>query len=243
MAIRGKASALGLSMLVVYFSMNCCLAQDGGPQIGRAIKDITISVREGPGGSLPLMVRECYRKLLPNMGVDKVAYCFGLDYSASQLSQTLAARSDTESVRFLSIEKVLTRVNRALSARKIEQAERGPLIAFWANSSRRMLIKVEQSEKSGQTQNGPTIERAKTAILKLISDPGRARLSDLKISITPNMRGEPTEVVCGRVSERLGTGAYAASQPFVYFVNDQSANYDNGSQDLDREIVENFCPN
>jgi hypothetical protein len=142
---------------------------------------------------------------------------------------------------YLSIEKVLTRANRALYAIKIEQNERGTLIAFWANSSRAMLVYFADSEAVAETASGPIMERAKIAVLKLVKDPAQARLSGLLFRTTPNMRSEPTQVVCGRVSERTAGGAYTPNRPFVYFVKDQSVNYDNGKDDVDREIVKNFC--
>jgi hypothetical protein len=213
-------------------------AQEGGPQIGRAAQDFGASIREGTAKNLVSTVRECYRSMLPNDGPDKVAYCFGLDYSANQLRQAIG---DAESQRYFSIEKVLTRANRALHACKVEQLERGPLIAFWANSSRNMLRKLDVSERPAVSQGGPKIEVAKITILKMVKDPTGARLYDLKLAITPNVRGDPTEVVCGKISERTSSGALTPRRPFVYFVADQSANYDNGSEDIDREVVKNFC--
>jgi hypothetical protein len=241
MAINRKTWVFWLSVLVVHFFTNHSVAQEGGPQIGRALQDFDAMMRAGSAERMPSTVRDCYLRLQVNMGVDKVAYCFALDYVASKLTQTFPEKYDAESKLFLSIEKALTRVNRALSARKIEQAERGPLIAYWANSSRAILAQLAAPKQSNPMPSSASIERAKIAVLKLVSDPSHARLSDLKVLTTPNVRGEPTEVVCGRISERSGTGIYTASRPFVYFVNDQTANYDNGAEDMDREIVKNFC--
>ena len=227
--------------MVVAVAANSVCAQEGGPQIGRAIQDIGASIREGTAKNLVSTVRDCYRSLLPNEGPDKVAYCFGLDYSANQLRQAFVANGDAEGERYFSIEKVLTRANRALHARKIEQLERGPLIAFWANSSRSMLRKLDISGRSAVSQSGAKIEAAKIAVLKLLKDPVGARLSELKLTITPNVRGDPTEVVCGLISERTSSGKFTPRRPFVYFVSDQSANYNDGSEDIDREVVKNFC--
>jgi hypothetical protein len=241
MGNRRLASALALSALIVSLATNLARAQGGGPQIGRAVQDIGASIREGTARNLISTVRECYRSMLPTDGPDNVAYCFGLDYSANQLRQAFVAIGDAESQRYFSIEKVLTRANRALHVRKIEQLERGPLIAFWANSTRSMLRRLDISEKPPVSQGGPKIESAKIAVLKLVKDPASARLYDLKLAITPNVRGDPTEVVCGKISERTSPGNFTPRRPFVYFVDDQSVNYDNGSEDIDREVVKNFC--
>jgi hypothetical protein len=223
------------------FAANCARAQEGGPQIGRAIQDIGKSIREGNAKNLVSTVRECYHSIRPNEGLDKVAYCFGLDYSSNQLLDAFSANGDSEAQRYFSIEKVLTRANRVLHERGIEQSERGPLIAFWANSSRRMLRKPDLSQNPIASQNIAKIEVAKMAVLKLVKDPAGAHLYELKLTITPNARGDPTEVVCGLISERASSGNFTPRRPFVYFVGDQSANYDNGSEDIDREIVKNFC--
>jgi hypothetical protein len=216
-------------------------AQEGAAQIGRAFNDLTAFVRQGRSESLPRLVRECYQKRPVNGSVDTIAYCFALDYSASQIDLAIARKSGAEPQAYLSVEKVLTRANRALDAVKIEQAERGPLIAFWANSSRELMRKWAGSEPSAEARSGPIVERAKAAILRLVKEPRQARLVGLELRTTPNMRGEPTQVVCGRVSERTATGAYTPERPFVYFVGDQSVNYDNGREDLDKAIVKNFC--
>jgi hypothetical protein len=241
MANKRLISALWSSALILFMATNSVRAQEGGPQIGRAIQDMGASIRSGTAKNLASTVRECYRSMLPNDGADKVAYCFGLDYCANQLRSAFVTIGDAESQRYFSIEKVLTRANRALHLRKIEQVERGPLIAFWANSSRSMLRNLDVSKKPVVSQDGPKIEGAKIAVLKLLKDPAGARLYDLKLTITPNPRGDPTEVVCGKISERTNSGSFTARRPFVYFVDDQSANYDNGSEDIDRQIVTNFC--
>jgi hypothetical protein len=238
---KRKFAFVALVAVATLFSLATSHAQEGGPQIGRAVNEISRSIRSGAIIQLPRIVRDCYQALGAAAGSDKVAYCFGLDYAACQLRQLTAADFDAEGQRYLSIEKVLTRVNRALDARKVEQAERGPLIAFWTNSTRSMLRKAGSLRQQSQSSTGSKIEAAKTAALKLVRDPTQARVTDLQWTITPNVRGEPTEVVCGKISERSGAGGNMRARPFVYFVSEQSANYDNGSDDIDREIVKNFC--
>jgi hypothetical protein len=231
MANNLNAPLRWLVSFIFFFPVSLCMGQEGGPQIGRATAEITKSLREDTSGDLASKIRQCYSALKPDTGLDKIAYCFGLDYSANQLRKIPTTNLDSESQRYLAIEKVLTRVNRALNLRKIEQAERGPLIAFWTKSSLAMLRNAGMSERASNANGETKIELAKIAVLKLVRDPSYARVSDMKLVTTPNQRGEPTEVVCGRLSELGVGGRYTPSRPFVYFVVDQNANYDSGADD------------
>jgi hypothetical protein len=234
------ARFLTILLLLASIVSQAC-AQEGAAQVGRAINDLAKYLKQGGVQSLSQRVRDCYQALSATSKADAVAYCFALDYGASRIDQILADRSRSMPQAYLSIEKVLTRANRALSAIKIEQAERGPLIAFWSNSSRAMLKNWAASDQSRTTAAAPVLERAKIAVLKLVKNPGQARVTGMQLRTTPNMRGEPTQVVCGFVSEGTASGNRSSERPFVFFTGDQSVNYDNGVEDLDREVVKNFC--
>ena len=153
MATNSKTGVLCLFAAFFFFGTAC--AEEGAAQVGRAISDLAIVLRQGTLESLPRLVRECYENRQANSGVDMIAYCFALDYGSTQIDQASARKFGAVPQAYLSIEKVLTRANRALSAVKVEQAERGPLIAFWANSSRALLSKWTDSEPSSEAGSGP----------------------------------------------------------------------------------------
>jgi hypothetical protein len=197
-------------------------------------------LRAGQISEIVLTIRNCYQAQ-PNTS-DKIAYCFALDYSAMRLDLASAARSSTTTNAYLEPEKVLTRANRAFQAIKVEQHQRGVLIAFWSKLTRSMLEKLPAAAPA-DTVRRQVIEQARVAILRLAREPRAARVTNMQFRTTPNMRGEPTEVVCGRMAERMVDGSYSAPRPFVFFVRDSTANYDNGPDDFDREIVKNFCVN
>ncbi len=238
MAIDFKRTASPIAALLLLSNAVLAEPEHGAAQIGRAIQDLTPALRQGSTAGLAQLVRDCYAKQPARS--EAVAYCFTLDYSASRLDDAISRRSGANIDPYLSIEKVLTRANRALSAIKIEQPQRGPLIAFWANSTRAMLSWAT-SDRAVEKPPVGTTDQAKTAVLKLVKTPGQAQVSGLQFQVVPNMRGEPTHVICGYVTERTAVGALTPRKAFVYFIKDQSVNYDNGADDMDREIVKNFC--
>jgi hypothetical protein len=214
------------------------LAQEGAAQVGRAVQDFASYVREGRTTELLDAIRRCYGT--PPAKINAISYCFALDYIAMRLDDAVAKKSGGSGSSYLIPEKVLTRANRALQAIKVEQAQRGVLIAFWSNLSRAMLSKLSVAQSS-QGDSRAAISKARLAILRFAREPNVARLSELEFRTTPNMHGEPTDVVCGKMAERLANGSYAAGRAFVFFVRDGSLNYANGRDDLDGEIVKNFC--
>src|SRR5882672_9431370 len=88
MVINGKTG--GLSLLATFLLLSHTCAQEGGPQIGCAIDDLTAFLRKGHSESLPSLVRDCYKRRPANGSVDTIAYCFALDYSANQVDQAIA---------------------------------------------------------------------------------------------------------------------------------------------------------
>jgi hypothetical protein len=65
--------------------------------------------------------------------------------------------------------------------------------------------------------------KAENAVRANLKDPDSAKFSDLSALTSPNVRGEPTKVVCGRVNARNSYGGYAGAAPFVYFVDEDKA--------------------
>jgi hypothetical protein len=233
-----RTARVVIAAVTAQWLVGAALAQKGAAQVGRAVQDFAAQMRGGRTAELSDAIRRCYQA--PPTKTDAIPYCFALDYSAMRLDQALATKSSVPGSPYLIPEKVLKRANRAFQAIKVEQAQRGVLIAFWSTLSRSMLEKLPAAPSS-QAARQPAIEQARTAILRLARDPKTARVSGVEFRTTPNMRGEPTDVVCGRMAERTQNRSYADPRPFVFFVLDGSLNYDNGRDDLDREIVKNFC--
>jgi len=44
------------------------------------------------------------------------------------------------------------------------------------------------------------------------------------------------------MAERMQSGTYAAARPFVFFLSDETVNYDNGCDDFNREVVKGALP-
>jgi hypothetical protein len=61
------------------------------------------------------------------------------------------------------------------------------------------------------------------AALKL-KDPYSARFENLRDRTVPNLKGQPTRVICGFVNAKNSFGGYIGAQPFVYFVSDRDFN-------------------
>ena len=78
-------------------------------------------------------------------------------------------------------------------------------------------------------QDDPAIQAAKIAVAKTLKDPPTAVFSDLKRATRPNVRGEPTDTVCGLVNAKNSYGGYTGPRGFVYFVGDGTANIAEGS--------------
>lgn len=67
----------------------------------------------------------------------------------------------------------------------------------------------------------PSIMSAlKTAAAKKLRDPYTARFENVTRTTRPNVRGQPTDIVCGYVNAKNLYGAFAGPEPFIYFVAD-----------------------
>lgn len=82
-------------------------------------------------------------------------------------------------------------------------------------------------------QSDPTdevaYEAAKKAVLQQLKDPNSAQFGPSARQTKPNVRGEPTDVVCGAVNARNSFGGYSGMSGFVYFVNDPRVYFADGS--------------
>jgi len=85
------------------------------------------------------------------------------------------------------------------------------------------------------------LDAARRAVAAKLKDPESARFTDVSRRTTPNARGEPTDMVCGRVNAKNAFGGYTGGKPFAYFVADKSLySYEGG--DVDRMAINNMCP-
>jgi hypothetical protein len=91
---------------------------------------------------LVIQIKECWAEFELKKTRGAAARCFALDYTANLFDDIVTKQSGAPSSEFLRIEKVLTRVNRALAALKIEQKERGTLIADWTLVSEREAVRL-----------------------------------------------------------------------------------------------------
>jgi hypothetical protein len=86
------------------------------------------------------------------------------------------------------------------------------------------------------------IKAAENAIRAKLKDPESARFSDMIRKTTANARGEPTDVVCGRVNAKNGFGGYTGFTPAVYLVSRKVA-YTTEEPYVGPDILRLFCGN
>lgn len=113
-------------------------------------------------------------------------------------------------------------------APKTDTSKSAPSIcADIADSAKRLTCYDNQSARKPvvrkRAADGSTLEKAKAAVAKKLKDPYSARFEDLRLGSAPNVKGEPTERVCGFVNAKNSYGAYGGRTPFVYFPKDDSA--------------------
>lgn len=88
------------------------------------------------------------------------------------------------------------------------------------------------------------VEEAKRAVAAKMKDPESARFADVAHRVSPNARGEPTDVVCGMVNAKNSFGGYTGARPFVYMVDLKQAQLTEGDRlqaELGMTIYKNFC--
>jgi hypothetical protein len=81
-------------------------------------------------------ISDCWKQAGGNMSQDIVAFCFTIDYVASDLSEFVSKKENSAQPEFLRIERVLSRANVVLKKMKVEQSDRGKLISGWIKLSR-----------------------------------------------------------------------------------------------------------
>jgi hypothetical protein len=85
--------------------------------------------------------------------------------------------------------------------------------------------------------------KAKRVLSRDLKDPESTRFDGLVRRVMPNARGEPTEVVCGRMNAKNSFGAYVGYRAFAYLPFSEIAAIIDERQDVaDVAIVQRFCP-
>jgi hypothetical protein len=78
---------------------------------------------------------------------------------------------------------------------------------------------------------------------RLSSNPYSAKFEALRQRTVPNLKGQPTRVICGTVNAKNTFGGYAGAQPFVYFLDDHDFNIesDAASRVTVPAMLQTFC--
>jgi len=196
-----------------------------------------------------IQTKECWANFAIKKTQGAAARCFAIDYTANLFDDIVTRRSGSPSTEFLRVEKVLTRVNSALIALKIEQKERGVLISDWTIVSENEAVRLaKQASPSSAANNAAPeeelVQRARSAILQTLHSARSARFASFERVTVPNQQGVATDVICGKVDVTDQRGNYVGFRPFVYFIGDGTAYYDDGSRNprgVGAEVVKNFC--
>lgn len=92
-----------------------------------------------------------------------------------------------------------------------------------------LLLPVSALAQQAGTADEAIYEAAKSAVIQQLKDPDSAKFGPLTRQTKPNVRGEPTDVVCGAVNARNSFGGYSGMSGFVYFVDDPRVYFADGS--------------
>lgn len=83
------------------------------------------------------------------------------------------------------------------------------------------FVELAHAQAPKPDQVSPALlEKIRQASAKKLRDPYSAHFDHMKRGIRTNVKGKPTEVVCGLVNAKNAYGAYVGLQPFIYFVAD-----------------------
>lgn len=100
---------------------------------------------------------------------------------------------------------------------------------------------IERSAGYVRPSDVQAVAGAKQTVSGKLKDPDSAKFGDVKRKTTPNVAGEPTDVVCGKVNAKNAYGGYTGAKGFVYFVADKSSvSIEEPLVGVD--VVKNFCP-
>lgn len=100
---------------------------------------------------------------------------------------------------------------------------------------------IERSPGYVRPTDTQALAGARQTVSGKLKDPNSAKFADVKRKTTPNVAGEPTDVVCGKVNAKNAYGGYTGAKGFVFFVADKSSvSIEEPLVGID--VVKNFCP-
>ncbi len=100
---------------------------------------------------------------------------------------------------------------------------------------------IERSPGYVRPTDAQALAAAKQKVSGKLKDPDSAKFTDVARKTTPNVAGQPTDVVCGKVNAKNSYGGYTGAKAFIYFVGDKSSV---SSEDdlVGSTVIKNFCP-
>lgn len=222
------------------------LAQENNASVTRGVVEFRIVFKSQGMPGVIARLAECWKEALQDPSQDRVAFCFTIDYLANDFSEFNARQQGTsQPYDLLSIERVLARVNVALKRMKVEQADRGKLIAGWIKLSEMVLAANGGADAvSSRDYDQLTLDKARQAVLAKIQNPGAAKFANVQKLSVIDYKGVMTTIVCGTVDYKRRQDSNSAPRRFVYFVKDKATYVDTGSPDaldISPEIIKNFC--
>lgn len=104
---------------------------------------------------------------------------------------------------------------------------------------------AQQKKEAPSAIAGPILAELKAAAATKLKDPYSAQFERMRRATVPNVRGEPTDVICGFVNAKNSYGAYAGAAPFIYFVRDKDFNIQRAGDAADTVVMpamlKTFC--
>lgn len=90
----------------------------------------------------------------------------------------------------------------------------------------------------------PIMAALKAAAGGKLKDPYSVQFERMTRATRPNVRGEPTDVVCGYFNAKNSYGAFTGARPFIFFVATKDFSFSTGDA-ADRiimpEMLKTFC--
>ncbi|MCS3731218.1 hypothetical protein [Bradyrhizobium betae] len=240
------AKTCTLSLVLATYCTGIGFAQENNASVTRGVGEFNAAFKAQGMPGVIARLAECWKDVMPNPSQDRVALCFTIDYIASDFSEFNAKRrGGSEPDDLVKIERVLARVNTALKRMKVEQSDRGKLIAGWIKLSAMVVAANENPDARGtRDADQPTFDKARQAVLAKIQNPSAAKFTNVQKLNVIDYKGVMTTVVCGTVDYKRRQDTKSAPRRFVYFVKDREAYVDTGSGapvDIGPEIIKNFC--
>jgi len=241
-----RARACALSFVFAACSLGPGFAQENNASVTRGVAEFRAAFKAQGMPGVIARLAECWKDVLPNPSQDRVAFCFSIDYLANDFSEFNAKQQvGSEPNDLVKIERVLARINTALKRMKVEQSDRGKLIAGWIKLTEMVVAANGAPDAVGpRDDDQPVFDKARQAVLAKIQNSGAAKFANVQKLNVIDYKGVMTTVVCGIVDYKRRQDSNPAPHRFVYFVKDESTYVDTGSSDpvdIGPEIIKNFC--